>query len=62
MCYYVNKIIYLYYILMYSKILNHVSIVLGYTTAWHMLYYCTPVTNKFNHLIYFLHGDLIKKK
>ena len=47
---------------MYRKTLNHLSIIIGYTTIWHMLYYCPPVINKLNNLIYFLHGDLIKKK
>jgi len=44
-----------------NKALNHISIIIGYTTIWHMLYYCTPVTNKFNDIIHFFHGGLIKK-
>ena len=43
------------------KLSNHVSIIVGYTAVWHMLYYCTPVTKKFNDVIRFLHGGFIKK-
>jgi len=41
---------------------NHLSIIIGYTTIWHMLYYCTPVTNGFNEMIRLFHGGLITKK
>ena len=38
----------------------HFSILIGYTTIWHMTYYCTPVNNKLNNLIIYFHGNLIK--
>ncbi len=46
----------------FKEISYHLSVLVGYTSIWHMMYYCTPVNNKFNNLITYLHGNLIKKK
>ncbi len=46
---------------MFNNFVNHLSIVTGYTIIWHGLYYCTPISNNFNKIILYLHGNLIKK-
>ena len=43
------------------NLLNNITIFVGYTTIWHMMYSCPPVINRVNLLIHFFHGNLIKK-